>query len=157
MPKPERKDEVIKNDGERRSKPAVIDDLEQYQKRMQLLAGYKAELATGPIVADTVRGSMSEAPYLERRITIRGVDVVRAEWLRLRIDILEKQCQRAEAFVASVADEHMQALLHWHYLQGLSWPKVQETLKIRYVTTDALKKKVQRFLSRGASCSDCLV
>jgi len=126
------------------------DDLKQYLKRKQLMDAYKAELATGPIVSDTVKGSMTETPYLERRITIRGVDVVRAEWLRERISYLEKQCQHTEAYVANVTDEHMQALLHWHYIQGFSWPKVRKMLGGQNVTTENIRKKVQRFLGKAS-------
>jgi len=129
------------------------DDLKQYQKRRQLMDAYKAELATGLEVADTVKASMADAPYVERRVVIRGTDVVRAQWLKGRITVLEKQCRRAEAFVSGVADEQMQALLHWHYIQGYSWPKVRKTLQMREVTTEAIRKRVQRFFEKAVDLS----
>ena len=125
------------------------NDLELYQKRKQLIEAYQAELDSGLETVDTVRGSMCEHPYLEHVITIRGQDIVRKQWLRQRVYALSAQCTRAEAFVANVEDEHMRALLYWHYLQGLSWPKVKKTLRMRSITPDCLRKRVDNFLQRN--------
>ena len=125
------------------------DDLKQYQKRKQLIDAYNAELATGLPVADSVKASMRDDPYLERVVTIRGVDVARGQWLRERIRNLEKQCQRAEAFVESVADEYTQTLLYLHYIKGLSWPQVRKTLKIRDITANCLRMRVERYFSQN--------
>ena len=122
------------------------NDLEEYQRRTQLIAAYQAELDGGMETADSVTGSMHEHPYVERHVTIRGLDIKRAQCLQQRIYELSEQCTRVEAFIAGVEDEHMRALLYWHYIQGLSWPKVRRALRIRNLTADYLRKKTNMFL-----------
>ena len=122
-------------------------DLTQYQERKRLMDTYQAELDGDLVLADTVVGSMQDVPYIARVIPIRGRDIHREQYLRQRIYTLGAQCARAEAFVAAVADEQMRALLYWHYIQGMSWPKVRKTLRERRLTTDALKKRAYKFLS----------
>ena len=129
------------------TKPPAKDDLEQYQRRKQLVASYKAQLADDLMTTDTVIGSMAEFPYTEQVVTICGIDEKRAQALRERIYRLEEHCTRAEAFIADVADEHMQALLYWHYIKGQSWPKVRKTLRVRDITADYLRKKAIKFLA----------
>ena len=124
-------------------------DLEKYYKRKQMIDVHRAELDGDLSTSDTVTGSMEESPYIKRRIIVRGRDVVREQWLRQRIYALSKDCARVEAFVAGVEDEHMQALLHWHYLQGLSWPKVRRAMRERKLTADYLRKKANKFLDIG--------
>jgi len=129
--------------------PSAKDDLEQYQRRKQLISSHKAELAEDLMATDTVVGSMTEFPYIERVVAIQGIDETRAQALRARIYALEEQCTRAEAFVASISDEYMRALLYWHYIKGLSWPKVRKTLRVRDITADYLRKKTMKFLDKG--------
>ena len=148
---------MSEKDSEQRSKPPVKDDLERYQERKQLIASYKAELDEDLMTTDTVVGSMAEFPYTERVVTIQGIDEKRALELQKKIYGLEEQCTRAEAFVAGVADEYMRALLYWHYLKGLSWPKVRKTLRRRDVTTDALRMRTERFFAKTLECSHCSV
>ena len=129
--------------------PSAKDDLEQYQRRKQLISSHKAELAEDLMATDTVVGSMTEFPYIERVVAIQGIDEKRAQSLREKIISLEEQCIRAEAFVASISDEYMRALLYWHYIKGLSWPKVRKTLRVRDITADYLRKKTMKFLDKG--------
>ena len=136
-------------DCERRMKPTVKVDLEKYQERKQLIACHKAELAGDLMTTDTVVGSMTEYPYVERVVVLHGIDEKRAQDLREKIYALEEQCTRAEAFIAGIADEHMQALLYWHYIKGLSWPKVRKTLRMREITSDCLRKRVDNFFDKN--------
>ena len=140
---------MSEKNGGRRTKPSVQEDLERYQERKQLIASYKAELSGGLITSDTVIGSIAEFPYTEQVVTICGVDEKRAQGLRERICELEEQCTRAEAFVAAVQDEYMRSLLYWHYLKGLSWPKIRKRLRLRDLTTGALRTKVYKFFKKG--------
>jgi len=130
-------------------KVSAKDDLDQYQRRKQLIVSHKAELAEELMTTDTVMGSMAEFPYTEQVVILRGIDEKRAQVLREKICSLEEQCTRAEAFVAGVASEYMRSLLYWHYIKGLSWPKVRKTLRMRDVTSDCLRKCVIRFLQKN--------
>lgn len=122
-------------------------DLEMYQERKQLIASHQAELDGDLMTTDSVMGSMSEFPYVERAVVIRGRDIKREQWLRQQIYELEERCTRAEAYIANIPEGTMQALLYWHYIQGMSWPKVRKTMRMRDITVDALKKRVQRFFT----------
>ena len=124
------------------------DDLRQYQINKQLIASHKAELTGNITTTDTVVGSEADFPYIEQVVSIHGVDEKRAQELRERIYDLSQQCERVEAFVASVEDEYMRSLLYWHYLRGLSWPKVRKTLGTQGITTDYLRKKTMKFLEK---------
>lgn len=123
----------------------IKDDLKEYQKRKQLIAGHRAELDGDMTTSDSVTGSMVEYPYTERVITIQGRNIQREKWLRGRIRVLQRQCARAEKFVDGVEDEHMQALLRLHFIEGYSWPKVRKKLRVRNVTSDCLRMRVANF------------
>ena len=137
------------------TRPPVKDDLERYQERRQLMMSHKAELAGDLMTTDTVVGSMAEFPYIEQAVTIHGIDEKRAQVLWEKIYDLEEQCTRAEAFVATVEDEHMQALLYWHYIRGLSWPKVRRTLRMQDMSANCLRMRIERFLSKTLDCAHC--
>ena len=125
------------------------NELEKYQKCKQLIDAYQAEVDGDSEVSDSVRGSMHEYPYIERVVSIRGQDVKRKQWLLQRIYALSEECTRIEAFVATVDDEYMRAMLYWHYIKGLSWVKVRKTMGMHDVTANCLRMRVETFFKKN--------
>ena len=126
------------------------NELKEYKKRKQLIVAYQDEIDKGPEASDSVIGSMQEYPYVEQVVTIHGLDEKRMQLLRQRIYALSEECARAEAFVATVDDEYMRAILYWHYIRGLSWVKVRKMLKTCDVTSDCLRKRVDTFFQQNS-------
>jgi len=124
-------------------------EIEKYKKHKQLMAAYQTEYDSDSEVCDSVQGSMLEYPYIERVVSIRGQDVKRKQWLQQRIYALSEECTRIEAFVATVDDEYMRAMLYWHYIQGLSWVKVRKTMGMHDVTANCLRMRVETFFKKN--------
>ena len=125
------------------------NDAKKYIKRKRALALYQDELDHGDLdTKDIVVGSMHDYPYTEQEVTIQGRDVKREDWLRYRIAVLSAGCARVEEFVNGVDDEEMRAMLRMHYVQGITWPQIRRRLTDKEVTTDALRKKAERFLKK---------
>lgn len=126
----------------------IRDDIEAYQANKRTIAENRVELNGDMMTVDSVTGSMVEYPYIERSIMVRGRNVQRERKLRLENFVLQRQCARAEKFIAGIEDQHIRSLLYWHYIRGQSWTKVRKILRIRKVTKDALRKRADTFLQK---------
>ena len=144
--------EILSDVGEELQRAAVAmtkNELKEYRKHKQLIVAYQDEIDKGPEASDSVIGSMQEYPHIEQIVSIHGLDEKRMQWLRQRIYALSEQCTRAEAFVATVDDEYMRAILYWRYIQGQSWVKVRKTLKTCDVTANCIRMRAENFFKRN--------
>lgn len=83
-------------------------------------------------VSDTVRGSTKDYPYIERTITITGLDeqghVAKVRRLKARLerrkaDLQDKRAE-IEAFVDTIDDRLLRRVIALRFVNGLGWREV---------------------------------
>lgn len=80
------------------------------------------------VVTDTVTGSMKEFPYTKHTITVQGKNTddeqrIRdaRKKMRRKLSDIRSEKRKIEAFIESIDDPVMKALIKKHVLEGKSW------------------------------------
>lgn len=108
------------------------------------------------IVEDSVKGSTTEAPYIETRVHIEGVadrgavfrkrlaiNKLRQQMENKEADILEKQSE-VEEFLDSVDDCQIRQIIRYRFFDELTWGQVEA--KMAPLTAGACKMMLHRFI-----------
>ncbi len=92
---------------------------------------------------DTVKGSSAEFPYLPMTIKVSGIasenteavekikklqQQTKAKIYQKKLE-LERQRAAVECWLDKVADPNIRSLIRMHYIMGLSWEDICETLE----------------------------
>lgn len=125
-------------------------DLADYADWRRSIEEKEDELSGDLTTVDSVIGSLTEHPYTQHTVVIRGRDVQRAEKLKRELKALRRGCEKVETFLDLVDKQNFQMgmLLRMRYVQRLSWPKIRRKLRIREVGADALRMRVKLFLEK---------
>ena len=123
-------------------------ELEQYKKDRRQILRLKDRLKDDCRTFDTVKGSMPEAPYIERTIILTGIDRVAAAEIQQEITDLERHCDVVKAFIETVPDAELRSIMEFRYIYGYSWPKVMRKMHCT-ISTDAMRKRVERYFEKS--------
>ena len=112
------------------------DFLERYQGILADIAAIKADKVT-----DTVSASSPDFPFTQHTVTIQGVP---EDWRSRRLQELYRDKARIEAYIESVGDDTVRAIMRYRIKQGLSWGEIAAKFHGKYAG-DAIKKKYYNF------------
>jgi len=119
--------------------------LEQYRALGREIAQLERELGKRRRVADTVRASSAEAPYLAHTVTIVGDDTRLRERLERRRRRARRQRAAIEAYVDAIEDSQLRQIIRLRYMQGLTWIRVAACMGC--ATPDSVRKSANRYIS----------
>ncbi|MDD4566091.1 MAG: hypothetical protein PHE79_11535 [Eubacteriales bacterium] len=100
------------------------EELEKLKKLKLEAKQLEDELRKVPCTKDSVKGSMTEHPYIEQTIRICGVDEHKAKKVRKRLEYKLEELQEAisamEDYLDTVDDPEMRTILRLYYRNGLT-------------------------------------
>ncbi len=133
-----------------------LTEINQLKKEINLLRQKLQELSFGDsetVVADRVKGSMAQFPYIPRTFTIVGREEMSEECLeqrnqmamkiRNRTQELMKKVNKAFQFIDSIQDSNVRQILTYRYIDGLTWEQTGECMSYSWET---VRKKHDKFL-----------
>lgn len=117
--------------------------IEQYsslKREIAMLADQidKAE-SSGELVADSVKGSTSEIPYVMHNVTIKGYATHRVPKLHRRKAVLEGECEKIEAFIWGLDDSLIRQIMTWRFIEG---KQMGETAKLVGYSVSQVKRLI---------------
>ncbi len=101
-----------------------------------------------PMVTDTVKGSMTCAPYIQRTVTITGYEPETQREVHHRRALARSRRTQARAIercVQELDDGYIRAILSLRYLEGLTWGQVAMRLGGGN-SPDGVRMAARRFL-----------
>jgi tmRNA-binding protein len=120
--------------------------LEQYRSLGKEIAILEQQLQHAQSVADTVRASSKEEPYLEHSVMITGIDAhakVRLDRKR-RSALLERL--EIERYIDRIADSQLRVVMDLRYLKGMRWSKIANNMGNN--TADSVRMMVSRHFNK---------
>ena len=144
----------------------TLERLKQYKDQKNELQQLKkvikrAEASMYRRTADAVCGSMTEYPYIERTVVIRGMEAGHSDIMRRRIALLEHrraklaaECLGIETWITSLTDSKLRQSVELHFIRDCKWQKVAKIVYGAPRYEDAAKKRVYRFLKKGLECPE---
>ncbi len=131
-------------------------EINHLKKEIGLLKQKLNEMSYGDnetIVADTVKGSMTQFPYIPRSFTIIGREEMSEECLHKRNEIavrirsktqmLMDKVNKAFEYIQSVEDCNVRQILTYRYIDGLTWEQTGECMSYSWET---VRKKHDKFM-----------
>ena len=134
----------------------------QYMDACELVKETELEIAKikrqrETILRDSVKGSMHDFPFTERRIHIQGLPdrvVRKSEWLENRERLLAERKEMAEKIKGEVEawmnmiPPRMQRIIRFRVFEGLRWEEVAARVG-KSVTGEGVRKEFDRFLKNN--------
>lgn len=103
------------------------------------------ELRNLPFVPATVKGSMIDFPYIERTIKGLGVDEKQGRRVKVKLDAtldrIQNQILIMEAYLDTVDDPEMRAILRMKYRNGMKDRQIAEELGYDRSTVSAKQRR----------------
>jgi len=118
--------------------------LEQYRALGREIAGLESDLGKRRTVADTVRASGKEPPYLAHTVLIVGDDQCIRDKLERRLRKAKRQRADIEAFVDTIEDSQTRQIIRLRYIKGMTWEGVAKFLG--YATSDSVRMTAMRYM-----------
>lgn len=100
-------------------------------------------------VTDTVKGSMIGYPYIERVMTVTGIDPDDSRRLCAKRTMLKSLIHKVDRFYAEINDPIIGAAIKLHYMNDKTWIQVADELG---GSDMAIRQTVHRYLK---SCHTC--
>ncbi len=133
-----------------------LTEINYLKKEINLLRQKLQELSYGDnesIVADKVKGSMDQFPYLPRSFTIVGREEMSEECLeqrnqmavkiRAKTQALMEMVNNAFQYIESIQDSNVRQIFTYRYIDGLTWEQTGECMSYSWET---VRKKHDKFL-----------
>lgn len=120
----------------------TLKRLEQYRSLVQEIKELGQQLSNQQIESDTVKGSLTEYPYIETTVTIRGLNTKIIERLRRRQTKLMMERLAIERYIDSIDDSLTRRVINLRYVQGYGWHKLARNIGGN--TADSLRMLVVR-------------
>lgn len=122
------------------------EELEKLKKLKLEAKQLEEELHRIPYTKDSVKGSMTEHPYIEQTIRIEGADEHRSNMLRAclqgKLTEIQEAIWNMEGYLDTVDDPEMRTILRLYYRNGLTQAEVAEELGISERT---VIRKIKKF------------
>ena len=125
----------------------IREKLENYLAYTAEMMQLDEELRQCHTVTDSVKGSQSEYPFLERTIPIIGIDLTAETLMRDRRKQLAVLRGEVEAILCSMEDSFIATILRAKYVQRKTWEQVATTMGEGY-TPDAVRMACNRYFER---------
>lgn len=104
-------------------------------------------------VADSVKGSSTNFPYIECHRTIQGVDYKKQirdrkyrKLLKSKRDRINKLLVQIEYELNYIEDSEIRQIIRYKYFDDCSWIQIMH--KMNYNTEDKARKKIDRFFEK---------
>ena len=114
------------------------------------------EIDSLPVTRDTVQASSNILPYQKHAVVIEGVDSIRLQRLRKRLerrrDEYMDMVDEINDFIESIDDSMIRQLVAYRYLNHMSWNDIAANMGYRY-TPDQLRKRLERFFQHYTDLS----
>ncbi len=121
-------------------------ELEQLKSLKQEAKQLQEELKNLPFVPASVKGSMSEFPYIETTFKVFGVDEQKGKQVRNKLDAilenLQSEILRMENWLETLPDSEIRAIMRMKYWNGMKDNEI--AAEIGY-SRSAVSMKVKRF------------
>lgn len=124
-------------------RPMTRERLEQFRKAKEKV-DILNKLAAG-MVADKVKGSMTQHPYIEKEITIIGVDERLARRATRENSRLEAEKEDILRFIEGIEDPLVAKLILYRYVQNKTWVRIWK-LSGCEGSVDGYRRMVSRYL-----------
>ena len=124
-----------------------LEALRSLRRQAQQL---QEQLRNLPAIQDSVRGSMIEYPYIERRVVVSGVDELQGKRLRkqlqTKLEKIQEEIEAMELWLNEVDDAQMRMILRLRYRNGLSWQKV--AVAMGHYDVQYPRRKCKKFMDQ---------
>ena len=134
------------------------EELNQLRPLQREVLQLRRQLESLPLTKDSVRGSCDEWPFIERSITIIGIDKAQAGRLRKRYERKMKEIgekiEEIERFIDTIDDSVVRQVVRYRFMNRMTWPEITANVGYPY-TEAALKKMLYRYLEKTEDCPAC--
>lgn len=104
-------------------------------------------------VADSVKGSSTNFPYIECHRVIQGVDYKKQirdrkyrKLLKSKRDKIDKLLVQIEYDLNYIEDSEIRQIIRYKYFDNFNWVKIMHLMN--YNTEDKARKKIERFFEK---------
>lgn len=105
------------------------------------------------VIADSVKGSSTNFPYIECHRTIQGVDYKKQirdkkyrKLLKSKRDKINKLLVQIEYDLNYIEDSEIRQIIRYKYFDEYNWVKIMHLMN--YNTEDKARKKIERFFEK---------
>ena len=105
------------------------------------------------VIADSVKGSSTNFPYIECHRTIQGVDYKKQirdkkyrKLLKSKRDKINKLLVQIEYDLNYIEDSEIRQIIRYKYFDNFNWVKIMHLMN--YNTEDKARKKIERFFEK---------
>lgn len=132
-----------------------LSQLKHLKKEIELLKKQIDDLDY-IITKDSVKGSETHFPYIERKFTITGIDFQShnkklyrlKKRLKRRVEELIDLIEETNEYIENIDDSLIRQIITLKYINGLTWEQVAASIGGNN-TADSVRKAAERFLSRS--------
>lgn len=114
----------------------------------------------GEIQNDSVKGSMTDFPYIEKTFHIQGIDIGNEQQIEKERELLQQRINQAkelknevEAYLNTIP-LRMQRIIYFHIFKQMSWEEVATRMG-RKCTGESVRKEFERFMQKSKVCPFC--
>ena len=137
----------------------IMVEIKILEKKMESIG---IEVGSSTVVS--VKGSLPVFPFIERTITMQGLDYTAyynriqkiKDSIKQRTDVLIDVVEKANKFIESIEDSEIRTILALRYIDGMSWKQVAAIIGEGY-TPDSVRMKHNRFFENNKSVRSCSV
>lgn len=105
------------------------------------------------VIADSVKGSSTNFPYIECHRVIQGVDYKKQirdrkyrKLLKSKRDKINKLLVQIEYDLNYIEDSEIRQIIRYKYFDNFNWVKIMHLMN--YNTEDKARKKIERFFEK---------
>lgn len=125
---------------------ALRNEVKDIEKRLQ-------NNNINSVIADSVKGSSTNFPYIECHRTIQGVDYKKQirdkkyrKLLKSKRDKINKLLVQIEYDLNYIEDSEIRQIIRFKYFDNFNWVKIMHLMN--YNTEDKARKKIERFFEK---------
>lgn len=107
----------------------------------------------GEIQNDSVKGSMTDFPYIEKTFHIQGIDIGNEQQIEKERELLQQRINQAkelknevEAYLNTIP-LRMQRIIYFHIFKQMSWEEVATRMGGK-CTGESVRKEFERFMQK---------
>lgn len=107
----------------------------------------------GEIQNDSVKGSMTDFPYIEKTFHIQGIDIGNEQQIEKERELLQQRINQAkelknevEAYLNTIP-LRMQRIIYFYIFKQMSWEEVATRMG-RKCTGESVRKEFERFMQK---------
>lgn len=108
----------------------------------------------GTVQNDSVKGSMTDFPYIEKTFHIQGIDIGNEQQIEKERELLQQRINQAKELKNEVETYlntiplRMQRIIYFHIFKQMSWEQVAKKIG-RRSTGESVRKEFERFMQKN--------